>query len=89
MNALPKKLEYVQHELMRAFEWMGKATQEMQDGEIPSAVYCMTVAMQHWIRTQHDYDTYITDEEAEKINWKFFTRKAMAMAKEELRKTEA
>ena len=79
-------LEYVQNELKYAFKWMGEATQSMKKGEMSSAVYCMTVALQYWIRAQHAFDKYVTDEEAEQISWDFFTTQAMALAKEELGK---
>ena len=81
-------LELMQNELKYAFKWIEQATQDMKKGETTSAVFCMTVAMQHWVKVQHNHDKYISDEEAEKIHWDFFTTKAMAMAKEELAKEE-
>lgn len=86
MEKLPRTLEYMQNELKYAFKWMAEATKAMEQGETSSATYCMTIAMQHWLKVQHDHDKYISDEDSDKIHWKFFTTRAIAMAKEEMRK---
>lgn len=82
----PRHLEHTQNELKLAFKWMGQATQDMKKGETDSAVYCMIVALQHWTQIQHNRDKYISDDDAETINWDFFTYQAMEKAREELRK---
>lgn len=79
-------LEHMQDELKYAFKWMGEATQSMKKGEMSSAVYCMTVALQYWIRAQHAFDKYVDYEDVEKFHWDFFTMQAMSMAKEDLNK---
>lgn len=77
-------LEELQGELKRAFKWMAFATESAQADKFQMATYDMTVAMQHWIKCQNIRDKYISDEDAEQMNWKFFTTKALAMAKKEI-----
>lgn len=81
-------LEQLQGELMRAFKWMGEATKFAQEGNFQMAAYDMTVAMQHWIKCQNLRDRYIKDEDAEELDWKFFTKKAIVMARKELKEEE-
>ena len=77
-------LEELQGELKRAFKWITQATEDSQIGDFQSATYCMTLALQHWIKCQNIRDRYIPDEDAEQMHWKFFSTKALAMAKKEI-----
>lgn len=77
-------LEILQREMTQAFKWMAKATQEAQQGDIPGAVYSMAIAMEYWMKCQHTQDKYLNDDENQKVEWKFFTNKAIAMAKQEI-----
>lgn len=81
-------LEELQGELKRAFKWMADATKQSQQGDFQQATYAMTIALQHWIKCQNIRDKYISDEDAEQMNWKFFSTKALAMAKQELKEEE-
>ena len=77
--------EELQSELKRAFKWMAFATESSQFGDFNCANYDMTIAIQHWIKCQNIRDRYISDEDNKQINWRFFTTKALAMAKKELK----
>lgn len=74
----------LQDELKLAFKWMAKATEDSQIGDFQSATYCMTIALPHWIECQSIRDKYISDEDAEQMHWKFFSTKALDMAKKEI-----
>lgn len=78
-------LTELQSDLTRAFKWMAKATQEAQEGELGSANQSIMFALEYWMKCQHVKDKFITDEVAEKINWKFFTLRALSNAKKEYR----
>ena len=78
-------LEELQGELKRAFKWMADATKNSQEGNFQQATYCMTIALQHWIKCQNIRDKYISDEDAEQMHWGFFANRALAMAKHELK----
>ncbi len=77
-------LQDLQGQLARAFKWMGKATKCSQEGDFYMAVSDLTTALEYWTRCQHLRDSFIKDSDAEQIDWKFFTTKALAMAKKEL-----
>lgn len=81
-------IEELQGELKHAFKWMADATKQSQQGDFQSATYDMTIALQHWIKCQNIRDKYISDEDAEQMHWKFFSTKALAMAKQELKEEE-
>lgn len=85
MNAKTYFLENLQNELKFAFKWMAFATEAAQKGDFNSANYDMTVALQHWIKCQNIRDRYVDNAVADEMNWKFFTTKALAMAKQELK----
>lgn len=78
-------LEELQGELKRAFKWMAFATESAQKDDFNGANYDMTVALQHWIKCQNIRDKYIDNADAEEMNWKFFTTKALAIAKQEIK----
>ena len=84
MSLKTDRLEQLQKELARAFEWMGKATADARKGNFGCANFCMTIALQHWATCQHYEDKYIDYDLAEEVDWKFFTTRALAMAKKEL-----
>lgn len=81
-------LTLIQQKLAYAFKWMAKATKDSQQGDFASAALDMTYALQYWVECQHDKDRYVEDKIAEKLDWKFFTAKALAMAKKELQDEE-
>jgi hypothetical protein len=78
-------LTRLQEELALAFKWMGRATKEAQKGSFNAAAYDMTVALQHFQSCQHIEDSCIDWDLFESIDWKFFTTKALAMAKQKLK----
>lgn len=84
MSAKTYTLDRLQKELSRAFYWMGRATQEAQEGNFSSANYCMTVALQKWANCQHIDDTEIDLDTTDSLDWKFFAKRALIMAKQEL-----
>lgn len=84
MSVKTECLDKLQKELARAFEWMGKATEDARNGNFGVAAYCMTIALQHWQNCQHYEDKYIDCESADEVNWKFFATRALAMARKEL-----
>lgn len=81
-------LEELQSELKCAFKWMAQATESAKQGDFSAANYDMTVAFQHWNRCQHISDKFIDEEDAEKMHWDFFTNRALAMAKQELKEEQ-
>ena len=85
MSLETQRLERLQQELKFAFKWMGMATEYSQWGDFAGSAYCMTIALQHWQNCQHYDDKYISEELKEKMDWKFFTNKALVMAKNELK----
>lgn len=84
MSVKTECLDKLQKELARAFEWMGRATANARKGCFNSACFDMTIALQHWQNCQHYEDKYIGCESADEVNWKFFTTRALAMARKEL-----
>lgn len=84
MSAKTYTLDRLQKELSRAFYWMGRATQEAQEGSFAGANTCMTIALQHWNYCQHIDDTQIDLDTTDSLDWKFFTKRALIMAKQEL-----
>ena len=78
-------LTKLQEELTLAFKWMGRATKEAQKGIFCAATYDMTVALQHFQSCQHIEDSCIDWDLFESIDWKFFTTKALAIAKQKLK----
>lgn len=81
-------IENLQGELTRAFKWMADATEYAKKGDFQMATYTMTNALQYWIKCQHTRDRFISDEDAEKIHWDFFTHKALELAKKEKQEEE-
>lgn len=76
-------IENLQGELTRAFKLMADATEYAKKGNFKMAAYTMTTALQYWIDCQHTRDRFISDEDAEKMHWDFFTNKALELAKKE------
>ena len=64
---------------------MARTTECARNGEFNGSAYAMTVALQHWLNCQHYQDKFNNDEVYDGIDWKFFSNKAMAMAKQELK----
>lgn len=81
-------LTQLQHDLAQAFKWMGKATKESQEGDFAGAAYSIQIAMEYWLKCQHTRDRNVDDDTADSLDWKFFTTKALAMAKQELAKED-
>lgn len=77
-------LTCLQGDLAQAFKWMGIATKEAREGDFSSATYSMMTALQYWAKCQHISDRYIDNDLSESIDWKFFSNKAMAMARQKL-----
>ena len=88
MTQKVQDLQRLQDELTRAFKWMARATQNCQNGGFSSAVYDMTIALQHFTSCQHIDDKYVDADLFDSVDWKFFTNKALVMAKQELKKDE-
>ena len=84
MSTKVYSLDRLQKELSRAFYWMGRATKEAQEGSFAGANTCMTIALQHWNSCQHIDDTQIDLDTTDSLDWKFFTKRALIMAKKEL-----
>lgn len=78
-------LEDLQGELTRAFKWMARATELAQKGEFTCATYDLTVALQYMTKCQHIDDKFIDAQTSEEIDWNFFTLKALAQAKKEIK----
>lgn len=84
MSIETQKLENLQQELKYAYKWMARATEYARNGEFNGSAYAMTVALQHWQNCQHYQDRFDNDDVYNSLDWKFFSNKAMIMAKQEL-----
>lgn len=84
MSIATEQLDRLQQELKYAFKWMARATEYSRQGEFNGSTYAMTVALQHWQNCQHYQDRFVDEDVYNKVDWKFFEKKAMQMAKEEL-----
>lgn len=77
-------LDILQREMTQAFKWMAKATQDAKEGDVSGATYDIAIALEYWMKCQHTQDKYLSDDENQKVDWRFFTIKAIAMAKQEI-----
>ena len=84
MSIETQQLDRLQQELKCAYKWMARATEYARQGEFNGSTYAMTVALQHWQNCQHYQDRFPNEEIYNNLDWKFFSNKAMAMAKNEL-----
>lgn len=84
MSIATQQLECLQDELKYALKWMATATEYAKQGQFNGSAYAMTVALQHWLNCQHYEDRLVDEDFYEKTDWKFFTEKALDMAKKEM-----